>query len=284
MKDIIIRSDRLTVHVNPLGAELKGVEMDGLEYLWQGDSAYYPRTSPTLFPIIGRSLSDTYYVGDQAYTMPLNGFAMDMNFLCASVEADRAVFQLSATPRTLKAYPFDFSLTVTYMVRGNALHVDYRVENRGGRPMPFCIGCHTAYNWPLMPGDAPEDYSLRFEQPEALESFNPFGWRQPFVSGQERPLAHELFRNFTRSLTGIRSSWVEFGSSRHARRVRIHREHFPFMAIWTLPDPEAALVCLEPCTSVHAGDHGCTHIEDREGAIVLNPGEVWEKGFSLSFF
>ena len=56
------------------------------------------------------------------------------------------------------------------------------------------------------------------------------------------------------------------------------------MAIWTLPDPEAALVCLEPCTSVHAGDHGCTHIEDREGAIVLNPGEVWEKGFSLSFF
>ena len=70
MKDIIIRSDRLTVHVNPLGAELKGVEMDGLEYLWQGDSAYYLRTSPTLFPIIGRCLSDTYYVGDQAYTMP----------------------------------------------------------------------------------------------------------------------------------------------------------------------------------------------------------------------
>ena len=120
------------------------------------------------------------------------------------------IFQLSASPRTQKLYPFDFLLTVGYTARDNALRVDYRVENHGGRPMPFCIGCHTAYNWPLMPGDAPEDYILRFEQPEALESFNPFGWRQPFVSGQERPLAHELFRNFTRSLTGIRSSWVEF--------------------------------------------------------------------------
>ena len=37
MKDVIIRSDRLTVHANALGAELKGVEMDELEYLWQGD-------------------------------------------------------------------------------------------------------------------------------------------------------------------------------------------------------------------------------------------------------
>ena len=61
MKDVIIRSDRLTVHANALGAELKGVEMDGLEYLWQGDVDSYARTSPTLFPIVGRFLSDTYY-------------------------------------------------------------------------------------------------------------------------------------------------------------------------------------------------------------------------------
>ena len=65
MKDVIIRSDRLTVHANALGAELKGVEMDGLEYLWQGDVDSYTRTSPTLFPIVGRFLSDTYYVGDR---------------------------------------------------------------------------------------------------------------------------------------------------------------------------------------------------------------------------
>ncbi len=283
MKDIIIRSDRLTVHVNPLGAELKGVAMDGLEYLWQGDGAYYPRTSPTLFPIIGRFLSDTYYVGDQAYHMPLNGIVMDRNFRCLEAGESRAVFLLTADRRTLAAYPFDFALTVAYTARGDTLQVDYRVENRGERPMPFGVGCHTAYSWPLVPGDQPEDYALRFEQEEELTSFNPFGWRQPFVAGRERPLSHGLFANYTRSLTGIRSAWVEFGSSRHPHRVRIHREHFPFLAIWTLPDPDAALICLEPCTSIHAGDHGCTRLEDREGAILLAPGDVWARGFSVSF-
>ena len=283
MKDLIIHSNRLKVHVNALGAELKGVEMDGLEYLWQGDSDSYSRTSPTLFPIIGRFLSDTYYVDDQPYHMALNGIAMDRNFACVCADESQAVFCLKADERTRQAYPFDFSLTVTYTAEENQLYVDYRVENLGGRPMPFGVGCHTAYQWPLLPGDRPEDYALTFEQEEKLESFNPFGWRQPFVQGRRRPLSHDLFANYTRSITGIQSDWVQFGSDRHERRVKIWRKDFPFMAIWTLPDPKAALICLEPCTSIHAGDHGCTHLEDREGAIMLAPGQVWQKGFMLEF-
>ena len=109
MKDVIIRSDRLTVHANALGAELKGVEMDELEYLWQGDVDSYARTSPTLFPIVGRFLSDTYYVGDRPYGMQLNGIVMDRNFRCASCASDRVVFQLEADERTRQSYPFDFA-------------------------------------------------------------------------------------------------------------------------------------------------------------------------------
>lgn len=283
MKDIIIGSKRLKVHVNALGAELKGVEMDGLEYLWQGDSATYPRTSPTLFPIVGRFLSDTYYVGDRDYHMPLNGIAMERNFACVSAEANRVVFRLEADERTLAAYPFDFALTVSYTAEGNRLKVDYRVENRDEKPLPFGVGCHTAYRWPLFPGESPEDYSLRFEKAEGLESFNPFGWRQPFVQGRERPLSHDLFANYTRSVKNMRSDWVEFGSCNHDRKVRIHRSSFPFMAMWTLPTPDAALICLEPCTSIQAGDHGCTHLEDRDGTILLPPGQSWENGFSITF-
>lgn len=283
MKDIVIASNRLTVHVNALGAELKGVEMDGLEYLWQGDQGSYPRTSPTLFPIVGRFLSDTYYVGDQAYQMPLNGIAMDENFHCVAQTADQAVFRLAATARTRAAYPFDFRLHVTYAARENCLTVGYLVENRGDRPMPFGVGCHTAYRWPLREGDAPESYRLLFEQAEELESFNPFGWRQPFVRGHVRPLSHDLFANYTRSLAGIRSAWVDFGSEAHGHGVRIYRAEFPFLAIWTLPDPDAALICLEPCTSIHAGDHGCTRMEDREGTISLPAGQAWQGSFSLEF-
>lgn len=284
MKDLIIASDRLTVHVNALGAELKSVEMDGLEYLWQGDKGSYPRTAPTLFPIIGRFLSDTYYVGDKAYFMTLNGIAMDENFRCVSVTENQAVFQLAATNRTRASYPFEFCLTVTYTVEGDRLTVGYVVENKGDTPMPFGIGCHTAYRWPLFDGDEPDSYRLRFEQEESIESFNPFGWRQPFVQGKVRPLSHDLFANYTRSMTNIRSEWIEFGSDAHNRGVRIHRSQFPFLAMWTQPDPEAALVCLEPCTSIHAGDHGCTRMEDREGTMVLPAGEAWTGEFMVEFF
>ncbi len=283
MKDIILHSDCMTVHVNPLGAELKGVEKDGLEYLWQGDKDSYPRTSPTLFPIVGRFLSDTYYVGDKAYSMTLNGFAMDSNFACEERAENKAVFVLRADERTRRSYPFEFALTVAYTVNGNVLSVDYKVENNGDAPLPFIVGCHTAYKWPMISGDAPEDYRLRFEQPEELESFNPFGWREKFVQGQERPLSHDLFANYTRSITDIRSKWVEFGSYKHDHCVRIQRESFPFMAIWTLPTPDAALICLEPCTGIQPGSHGCTRLEDRDGAKLLPPGEVWQNGFTVTF-
>jgi len=284
MKDLILKSDCLTVHVNALGAELKGVEKDGLEFLWQGDKDSYPRTSPTLFPIMGRFLSDTYYVGDKAYNMGLNGIAMDLNFTCLSHTENQAVFQLKADDRTRKSYPFEFALTVTYTAKGNQVFVDYKVENKGDVPMPFCLGCHTAYNWPLVEGDASTDYRLVFEKDEDLESFNPFGWREPgFVKGKVRPLSHDLFENFTRSFTGIQSDWFEYGSDKHDRKVRIYRKNFPFIAMWTMPIEEAKLVCLEPSTSVQPGNHPGLHLEDRLGAITLAPGEVWENGFSVEF-
>ena len=146
--------------------------------------------------------------------------------------------------------------------------------------MPFCLGCHTAYRWPLFDGENPEDYFLRFEQEEDLESFNPFNWRQTgFVRGRERSLFHDLFANFTRSVTGLKSEWVEFSNKINGHSVRIHRADMPYLAIWTLPDENAKYICLEPCTSVHAG--GCTTMYDRNGVLILQPGEICKKGFAL---
>lgn len=284
MKDVILHSSRMRVHLNALGAELKGVEMEGLEYLWQGETGIYPRTSPTLFPIVGRFLSDTYYVGDQAYTMPLNGIVTDRNFTCVQAGENGAAFRLEADEITLRAYPFNFVLTVSYTVKENTLEAAYCVENRGDTPMPFGVGCHTAYRWPLLDGEQPEDYRLLFEKEENIESFNPFGWRQPFVCGTNvRPLSHDLFVNYTRSITNIHSSWIAFGSRKHGRGVRIHREGFPFLAIWTLPTADAKLICLEPCLSIHAGDRGCTRMEDREGTEILPSKSTWERSFLLEF-
>lgn len=284
MKDIILRGGALLAHVNALGAELKGVERDGLEYLWQGEESTYPRTSPTLFPVIGRFLSDTYYVGDKAYQMPLNGFALNSNFTVLEQTESSVAFGLSANDKTRKMYPFEFSLQVGYSLAGNCLTVRHAVENHGDAPMPFCVGIHTAYRWPRLAGETPEDYFLKFERRETLRSFNPFGWEDAFLEdSDEKPMTHALFTQFTRSLRHPQSQWLELASRKNAHAVRIHRGDYPYLAIWTMPDPEAAFVCLEPCTSVHPGNHPSLHLEDRDGARLLAPGARDERTICLEF-
>ena len=282
MKDIILDNGIVKAHVNAFGAELKGLEMDGLEYLWQGDPKYYGRTSPTLFPIMGRFLSDTYYVKDRAYHMTINGFAMDRNFTPGEITDVSAEFELCDDERTRQVYPFAFRLRVRYVLDGQRMKVAYCVENRGKEPLPFCVGCHTAYRWPLE-GTDPDKYRLRFESRADIASFNPFNWKDPsFVRDGYRPLSHDLFRNYTRSMRLTDPGYVEYGSESFSHGVRIHRDDFPFMAVWTLPDPEAELICLEPSTSVHAG--AATTIEDRAGTLVLEPGGTCVKAFSIELF
>ena len=103
------------------------------------------------------------------------------------------------------------------------------------------------------------------------------------MQGRERLLNHALFTNYTRSVTGLRSTWLEFGSRKHGRRVRIRRGSFSYLAMWTPHDHEAPLLCLEPCTGLQPGNHGCLRLEDRDGCVTLSPGEVWEGSFWLSF-
>ena len=49
-----ISNSVLTVGVSEHGAELQSIQKNGKEYLWQGDTRFWGRRSPVLFPIVGR--------------------------------------------------------------------------------------------------------------------------------------------------------------------------------------------------------------------------------------
>ena len=50
-----ISNDKITLQVDSLWAEVKSLKSvpDNREYMWHGDPAYWGRTSPVLFPIVG---------------------------------------------------------------------------------------------------------------------------------------------------------------------------------------------------------------------------------------
>ena len=54
---VSLRHGRLSAAIDPMGAQLLSLKLDGHEYLWQGDPRFWARRAPVLFPIVG-SLRD----------------------------------------------------------------------------------------------------------------------------------------------------------------------------------------------------------------------------------
>ena len=55
-----ISNSVLTVGVSEHGAELQSIQKNGKEYLWQGDTRFWGRRSPVLFPswgVCGKTLT-----------------------------------------------------------------------------------------------------------------------------------------------------------------------------------------------------------------------------------
>ena len=278
----ILKSDRVKLTVSNFGAEMTSLTLDGFEYLWSPNELYYNRTSPCLFPITGRFLDGYYTHKEKQYPMQLNGVALEKTFEILSSSETELTLALREDEDTLAVYPFRFTLVMRYRLEGQRLHVSYTVSNRSDEPMPYSVGNHTAYRWPLVEQDNPNSYFLRFEQAETLESFSPFGWTAPWLTNENiRPLSHDLYVNGTRSFRDQKSAWFEYTGANCDFVVRMYLESFHFVANWASPDENAGIICLEPSLSI--SNHGPTMF-DREGVHVIAPGCSETVSYSLELY
>lgn len=276
--ETVLKNNRLRVVIDTLGAEMRSIQLDGFEFLWQRNSALWERTSPVLFPITGRFPSGVHEHSGKYYPMAINGFAQDSRFSCVCSDAIHATFTLRSDDTTYKCFPFDFELDVQFTLEDCQIIICFRVKNCSYIPMPFSVGNHTGFRWPLLEGDDPDSYFLSFEQKETLHSFNPYGWNDIFLQGdKKKTLNHGLFLNGTRSIRGPQSTWIKYGGEHCPYSVKMTSQEFPFTAFWTLPHAEAAFLCMEPSLSISSS--GPT-LWDRQGICSLAPGE--ERCFSYS--
>ena len=116
-----IKNDKLTLTVSEHGAELQSIKDNGgEEYLWQGDPAYWGRRSPILFPIVGTVWKNKYRVSGREYELSRHGFARDMEFKLLAKGESQVVYGLHDNAETMKAYPFQFNLAVSYKLTASA--------------------------------------------------------------------------------------------------------------------------------------------------------------------
>ncbi|MBI4862751.1 MAG: aldose 1-epimerase family protein, partial [Candidatus Riflebacteria bacterium] len=235
-----IDNERLAVAIDAHGAELRSIRgHDGIEYLWQGDPAFWSRRAPVLFPIVGRLRGDRCRIGKDVYSLEQHGFARDSEFELVVSAEDRLRFELASTPESRESYPFDFVLAVEYRLARSAVAVTFEVTNSGREPLPFSIGAHPAFSCRWAEGDSLEDFFLEFEQAETVDTVV---LEDGLLSaGRERlleeesllPLRKDLFDRGALVLLDHRSRTVSLGRVGSRRRLAVSFPGFPHLGIWS---------------------------------------------------
>ena len=97
-----LENEEITISVESFGAELKSLRdrKTGTEYMWNADPAYWKRTSPVLFPLVG-SLRDAQYTYEgRQYPMSQHGCARDREFPMTDKQKEEIWFELKEDERS----------------------------------------------------------------------------------------------------------------------------------------------------------------------------------------
>jgi len=264
-----LRNDTMTATVAAEGAELCSLKnVEGLELLWQAGEAW-PRHAPLLFPIVGRLKNDELRHGGKIYPMTQHGFARDRRFDWAQREPTSCTLLLVDDAATRARYPFAFRLSVTYTLDGADLEIALEIANTGEEMLPASVRAHPAFNWPLLPGLAKEDYALVFSREEALpirrlkDGLLRAAPEPTPVRGNRLALSERLFDDDAIIMDRPASHSVRY-AARSGPQIEVSWEGFRELGIWSKPKG-APFLCIEPW-------HGFASPADFDGEFKDKPG------------
>lgn len=285
--DITISSAALTARVSDLGAELQALTHATGELLWHGDPAHWSGRSPILFPIVGRAPDDQVSVDGVAAPMGQHGFARRATWTLARHAEDSCTHMLTETPDSLAIYPRAFRLTLTHALSDATLSVTAEVTNTGDKPLPFGLGYHPAFNWPLPGADGAEHVLTLEGGAEPPLSYigegallQPGRKPSPFAAGR-LPLSYDLFDNDALILEedwGDAITYAAPGSA--APTLSFRFSNCPALGIWTKRG--APFLCIEPWHGIAARAGGGYEIADRPLSLSLAPGDSAAFGWSVT--
>jgi len=268
--------DTLTATVSADGAELRSLrDAAGAEWLWQAGPEWR-RHAPMLFPIVGCLPGNALRHAGQDYPMGQHGFARDRPFAWDRREAGGCALHLSDDAASRALYPFPFRIDVAWAVRSGTLLCDVTVSNPGEAALPFSLGAHPAFAWPLPGAAGPEGHTLRFPGFDA-PSLPARRLTGGFLDGSEAiplpggalPLRPDLFEADAIILPAFPGHRVEYAAPNGAA-LRMDWEGYGDLGIWTKPG--APFLCLEPWAGTTAPLGWSGEFAEKPGTTRLEPG------------
>ncbi|NHM01451.1 aldose 1-epimerase family protein [Flavobacterium difficile] len=269
---ITISNSQLSATLNTVGAELQTLVKNNKNYIWQVDETYWNKTSPILFPIVGRLKNDSYTWKDTTYELPRHGFARNREFSIHKMSDHQVIFELDDSESTREVYPFAFKLLIAYTLMDNELVIEYFVRNQSDEVLPFSIGAHPAF---AIEGSF-EDYSLQFNKEDVFETHHleneSFNGTTTLMATENHTIAlnYALFEKDALVFKHLKSNEVILKNKDQAV-LKVNFDHFPYLGIWTKQN--APFLCIEPwCGLADATTHN-GNLENKEGINHLPAGE-----------
>lgn len=278
-----LESEEIKIKVDTQGAQLQQLILkeDDENYLWHGDSKYWGRRAPVLFPIVGRLKDDKYQYKGQEYKMTQHGFARDNEFKLIEQEKNSLTYALEENKETLKKYPFKFRLEIKYTLKKNSLAVTYTVINTDQKKIYFSIGAHPAFYWPLEEDEKKEDYYLEFEKEEyapkyLLKAGLLNNKKELILDNQKRlKLNSAIFKDDALVFKDLKSEKVTLKSRKSDREVEVEFKNFPYLGIWS-QSKAAPFICIEPWQGIADSVDSSGKIKEKEGINKLKIGEKFK--------
>ena len=305
-----LKKGNLAITTDTFGAELRSILYEGREYLWQGDPAWWAGQAPVLFPIVGCLPDGTCESAQGPLHMGRHGLARRAEHKLVAETSDSVTYELTDSGETLRAFPFQFKLNMTYTLTHNGgVETRFTVTNPGNVPLPYTLGGHPAFNVPVPEAvdpareasSEPENDPDDWDEPEIFEDYElrfarPFSCRAPLLNADglfdldkwvtiindEKTLLlnHYIFREDALMLSAVPENTVTLIGRRSGYGIRMDFPDFDYLGLWQTPG-ETPFLAIEPWTghSSNEGDDGV--YEHKAGIRVLEPGESSDHAFTV---
>lgn len=288
-----IKNDYLEVQISDNGAEIKSIKYLNKDYLHNSDPKFWGRSAPLLWPNIGTIKNGTASIDGINYPMKKHGFLRDT--LCQVVNnyENKITFTVSADENTLKLYPYDFKILITYELLEQTIHSSLEFINNSNTSMPFNLGLHPAFKVPLDENEKFEDYKIIFDVPGTYEiptvnlSDGTIDYNKrcrTFTDLKELPLNYSDYDFDALVFENIKSHQITLTNKDESHSVVFNFDDFPMLGIWTPNHIKSPFICLEPWIGCADAPTSNGDFKSKRDLIYVEPNTSKTINYSIKFF
>lgn len=280
---LTLENQYLKLGIKVLGAELVSVYHKelGKEMLWDGNPEYWDRTSPHLFPIVGKVFNNQYKVDGKTYEMRQHGFLRDQDFELVFKSENQVTLRYTSTDATYDLYPYKHAVEVTYILKDKRVEVIWNVINLDDKVMYYSIGAHPGFAI-----DKTHQYEVEYEVSGPTQQVilgNNYVKELVDVEVKTLVIEEDTFANDAVMYTGVDA--VTLVDKTDGVRIRCDFKGFEYIAVWSSLNSGsmAPFICLEPWRGIVDDFGGFEDISQKRSIQSIEVGQEDVNTYGLEF-